>query len=97
DADRSLNGLSPRGLIGGRLPLRRELAEGAARAVNEQAAFPDAIRLADAAVRIAVANMSGAGRAISIQRGHDPRDHTLVPFRGAGPTPPAAAPGGLRG
>jgi N-methylhydantoinase A len=41
--------------------------------------------LADGIVRIAVARMTSAIREISIQRGHDPRDFTLVAFGGAGP------------
>ena len=34
---------------------------------------------------IADNNMVGAVRVISVERGHDPRDFTLVPFGGAGP------------
>jgi len=41
--------------------------------------------LADGIVRIATARMTSAIREISIQRGHDPRDFTLVAFGGAGP------------
>jgi N-methylhydantoinase A len=41
--------------------------------------------LASGIVRIAVARMTSAIREISIQRGHDPRDFTLVAFGGAGP------------
>jgi N-methylhydantoinase A len=41
--------------------------------------------LAEGIVRIAVARMTSAIREISIQRGHDPRDFTLVGFGGAGP------------
>jgi len=41
--------------------------------------------LAEGIVRIAVARMTSAIREISIQRGHDPRDFTLVTFGGAGP------------
>jgi N-methylhydantoinase A len=36
-------------------------------------------------VRIAVARMTSSIREVSIQRGHDPRDFTLVAFGGAGP------------
>ena len=36
-------------------------------------------------MRIAVARMTSAIREISIQRGHDPRDFTLIAFGGAGP------------
>ncbi|HEU5194522.1 MAG TPA: hydantoinase/oxoprolinase family protein [Methylomirabilota bacterium] len=41
--------------------------------------------LAEGIIRIAVARMTSAIREISIQRGHDPRDFTLVAFGGAGP------------
>jgi N-methylhydantoinase A len=41
--------------------------------------------LAEGIVRIAVARMASAVREISIQRGHDPRDFTLIAFGGAGP------------
>jgi N-methylhydantoinase A len=41
--------------------------------------------LADGIVRIAVAHMTSAVREISIQRGYDPRDFTLIAFGGAGP------------
>ena len=36
-------------------------------------------------VAIAVANMVRAIRALSVERGHDPRDFVLMPFGGAGP------------
>jgi N-methylhydantoinase A len=36
-------------------------------------------------VSIVTANMARAIRVISVQRGHDPRDYTLVAFGGAGP------------
>jgi N-methylhydantoinase A len=41
--------------------------------------------LAEGVVRIAVARMTSAIREISIQRGHDPRDFTLIAYGGAGP------------
>ena len=41
--------------------------------------------LAEGIIRIAVARMTSAIREISIQRGYDPRDFTLVAFGGAGP------------
>ena len=36
-------------------------------------------------IRIANATMERALRRVSVERGHDPRDYTLVPFGGAGP------------
>jgi N-methylhydantoinase A len=41
--------------------------------------------LGEGIVRIAVARMTSAIREISIQRGYDPRDFTLIAFGGAGP------------
>jgi N-methylhydantoinase A len=42
-------------------------------------------KLAEGIITIAVARMTSAIREISIQRGHDPRDFTLIAFGGAGP------------
>src|SRR5208282_2555227 len=36
-------------------------------------------------ISVVTANMARAIRVISVQRGHDPRDYTLVAFGGAGP------------
>src|SRR5437867_4691206 len=41
--------------------------------------------LAEGIVTIAIARMTSAIRELSIQRGHDPRDFTLIAFGGAGP------------
>jgi N-methylhydantoinase A len=41
--------------------------------------------LAEGIVRIAIARMTSSIREITIARGHDPRDFTLVAFGGAGP------------
>jgi N-methylhydantoinase A len=41
-------------------------------------------RAAAGVVRVANANMERAIRAVSIERGHDPRDYTLVAFGGGG-------------
>jgi N-methylhydantoinase A len=45
----------------------------------------DEAALADGVVRIAVAKMVSAIKEISIARGHDPRDFSLVAYGGAGP------------
>lgn len=55
-----------------------DLAERLGRALTREA-------LAEGIVTIAVARMTSAIREISIQRGHDPRDFTLIAFGGAGP------------
>jgi N-methylhydantoinase A len=45
----------------------------------------DIIALAGAALRIAITKMAGAVREVSVHRGFDPREFTLVGFGGAGP------------
>jgi N-methylhydantoinase A len=75
----------PGGLLGGGMTLDRELA---AQAIADRIARPLGLTLEEAArgiLAIADANMVGAIRVVSVQRGHDPRDFTLVAFGGAGP------------
>jgi N-methylhydantoinase A len=75
----------PRALLGGRMRLDVALAE---RAVRSQVGEPLGLSLHDAArgiLAIINSNMVGAIRVVSVERGHDPRDFTLVAFGGAGP------------
>jgi N-methylhydantoinase A len=75
----------PDGLLGGGMALDRGLAE---RAVLDRVARPLGLSLHAAArgiLAIADANMMGAIRVVSVERGHDPRDFCLVAFGGAGP------------
>ena len=43
------------------------------------------LQTAQGIVSVVTANMARAIRVISVQRGHDPRDYTLMAFGGAGP------------
>ncbi len=75
----------PEQLLGGRMAL-----DGAAsrEAVCRNVAEPLGLSLETAArgiLAIVDNNMVGALRVVSVERGHDPRDFTLVPFGGAGP------------
>ncbi|MBR0679264.1 hydantoinase/oxoprolinase family protein [Roseomonas eburnea] len=83
DAHMVLGHLPP-SLLGGRMALDPAQAAAAVARVAE----PLGLTL-DAAARgilaIADNNMVGAIRVVSVERGHDPRDFTLVPFGGAGP------------
>ena len=75
----------PARLLGGRMALD---AEAAARAVDGNVARPLGLSREEAArgmLAILDNNMMGALRIVSVERGHDPRDFTLVPFGGAGP------------
>jgi N-methylhydantoinase A len=85
DAKVVLGYLSPEALAGGTQPIRHDLAEAA---LGDRFARPLRLDLLEAAFgvyRIAVASMSKAVRAVTSQRGRDPRDFALVSFGGAGP------------
>jgi N-methylhydantoinase A len=84
DANLVLGRLAPRGLLGGAM----KLDLGAAR----QALSPVAARLgfilektAQGILGIVAANMVRAIRAVSVERGHDPRRFSLLAMGGAGP------------
>jgi N-methylhydantoinase A len=75
----------PARLLGGRMALD---AEAANRAIDDKVARPLGLSREEAArgmLAILDNNMMGALRIVSVERGHDPRDFTLVPFGGAGP------------
>lgn len=84
DANLVLGRLSEAGLLGGEMPLHVE----AARASLEPLAARLSLsieQVAWAVIRLVNSNMDRAVRAVSLQRGHDPRDFTLFAFGGAGP------------
>ena len=75
----------PEELLGGRMALDHAAA---AEAVCRNVGDPLGLSLEEAArgiLAIVDNNMVGALRVVSVERGHDPRDFTLVPFGGAGP------------
>ena len=84
DANLVLGLINPHALAGGRLPIDRSLSE---RAIDKHVARPLRLSLEEAAHGIrAVANatMSRAIRAVTVEKGRDPRDLTLVAFGGNG-------------
>ena len=84
DANLVLGRLSPAGLLGGSMGLDATLAREAMRASSETLGF-SIERTAHGILGIVVANMVRTLRTISVERGHDPRTFTLMPFGGAGP------------
>ena len=75
----------PSKLLGGRMALD---VEAARRVVAESVASPLGLDIEEAArgiLAIVDNHMVGAVRVVSVERGHDPRQFTLVPFGGAGP------------
>uniref|UniRef100_A0A831X251 Hydantoinase/oxoprolinase family protein n=1 Tax=Thermorudis peleae TaxID=1382356 RepID=A0A831X251_9BACT len=84
DANVVLGRLVPDAFLGGTMRLDAERARLAVGKIAERlGSAPEAAALG--IVQIANANMEAAIRVISVERGYDPRDFTLVAFGGAGP------------
>jgi N-methylhydantoinase A len=84
DANVVLQTLNPRELLGGRMKIRQELARAAIDRLAGRLGM-EPMATAQGIISVVTANMARAIRVISVQRGHDPRDYTLVAFGGAGP------------
>ncbi len=84
DANVVLQTLNPTHLLGGRMAVRQDLAREAIGALARRLGL-EPMQTAQGIVAVVTANMARAIRVISVQRGHDPRDYTLVAFGGAGP------------
>ncbi|MCC7283769.1 MAG: hydantoinase/oxoprolinase family protein [Acetobacteraceae bacterium] len=84
DANVVLQTLNPTHLLGGRMAVRQDLAQQAIGRLAETLGL-GLMETAQGIISVVTANMARAIRVISVQRGHDPRDYTLVAFGGAGP------------
>ena len=85
DANLVLGRLPPDALLGGRMPIHKELAR---EAILEKIANPMGLGLEEAAqgvLTILNENLVQAIRVISVEQGYDPRRFALVAFGGAGP------------
>ncbi len=84
DANVITGRINPQYFLGGEIPLDA----GRARQAMDRIAKALGVSIEDAAlgvVRLANANMVNALKLVSLYRGYDPRDFTLVAFGGAGP------------
>lgn len=86
DANLLLGRLDPDYFLGGTYALDLRSAEQALRLLLNKpgSLFRSTLEFAQGIVAVANANMERALRVISVERGHDPRDFTLVCFGGAG-------------
>ena len=84
DANLLLGRIDPAYFLGGEVPLDIEAARASVARVAERVGL-DPIGVARGVLEIANANMVGAIRLVSVQRGYDPREFILVAFGGAGP------------
>jgi N-methylhydantoinase A len=85
DANLVLGRINPKRFLNGNMTLD---AAASSRAIKEKIADPLGLSVADAAlgiVRIADSAMSLAVRAVSVNKGVDPRDTAMIAFGGGGP------------
>ncbi|WP_244930892.1 hydantoinase/oxoprolinase family protein [Nocardioides sp. W7] len=84
DAQVLLGRLDPDWFLGGRMTLDVVAAERAMATVGDELGL-DAVETAEGILAVANAKMANAIRTLTLRRGVDPRDFTLVAFGGAGP------------
>src|SRR5438093_3941181 len=79
-----LGRIAPEGFLGGRMAIHPQFSFNAMTSIAKP--FDgDVYRAAEAVLRVANVHMERALRLVSVERGYDPRDFTLVGFGGAGP------------
>ncbi|MFE6742649.1 hydantoinase/oxoprolinase family protein [Streptomyces tubercidicus] len=84
DANVVLGYLSPQALAGGRVAISPEAAEKTLTTVARQLGV-DTSTAARGAYEVAVSHMAKAVKAVTSERGRDPREAVMVAFGGAGP------------
>ena len=84
DANLILGRLSPAGLLGGKMPLDIDAAEEAIDRIAKPLGLSE-VQAASGILEIVSSNMARIVRAISVDRGYDPRQLSLVAYGGAGP------------
>ena len=90
DANVVLGRINPQTILGGRMEIDSSLAE---KVIIEKISDSTSLSILDAAVGIidvVNANMERAIRVVSVERGYDPQEFTLMAFGGAGPLHAAA-------
>ena len=85
DANVLLGRIGPDSLVGGAMHLQPELATRAASQLLEQTNLSDIGQLAEGVLEIATTHMYGAIREITIERGENPAEFSLIASGGAGP------------
>ena len=85
DANLILGRLNPDFFLGGEMKLERARAVAALETHCSKQLGTDVVQTAAGVVRVAVANMVNAIRFLSVEKGYDPRDFSLITTGGAGP------------
>ncbi|WP_312408422.1 hydantoinase/oxoprolinase family protein [Rhizobium sp.] len=84
DANVLLQTQNPKYLLNGRMKIDQDLSRAAIQTLADKLGM-GVLETANGILDIVAANMAKAIRVISVQRGHDPREYTMVAFGGAGP------------
>jgi N-methylhydantoinase A len=84
DANVVLGRLSSTHLLDGRMELRPDLAHAALEGLGRELGL-SAVDAARGVLSVVGTNMLSAIRIVSVRKGYDPRDYTMVAFGGAGP------------
>jgi N-methylhydantoinase A len=84
DANIVLGRINPNHLLGGKMPIYSNLANESISVIAERLGM-NLQDTAEGIIKIVNLNMSKAIMTVSVERGRDPRDYTLIAFGGAGP------------
>lgn len=84
DANVVLRTLNPEYLLGGRMRIHARAARAAVQHLADRLGMT-VMEAAQGIISLVTSNMARAIRVVSVRKGYDPRDFTLVAFGGAGP------------
>ena len=84
DANIILGRINPNHLLGGKMLIYSDLAEQSIKVIAERLGM-NVKDTAKGIIKLVNLNMSKAIMTVSVERGRDPRDYTLIAFGGAGP------------
>ncbi|WP_436346092.1 hydantoinase/oxoprolinase family protein [Natronorubrum sp. FCH18a] len=90
DANVVLGYIGPETALGGEMTLDVEAARASLERLADEAGLDSALEAARGVYRVANATMTRTIRAVTVERGHDPREFAVIAFGGAGPMHAAA-------
>ncbi|ELY44743.1 5-oxoprolinase (ATP-hydrolyzing) [Natronorubrum tibetense GA33] len=90
DANVVLGYIGPETALGGEMTLDVDAAQASLERLANEAGLENALEAARGVYRVANATMTRTIRAVTVERGHDPREFAVVAFGGAGPMHAAA-------
>jgi len=83
DANLMLGRIQSENFLGGRMKIDPNLSENSIKILNKSFAI-DPLKLAEMIIKVANSNMERAIKVISVEKGYDPREFSLISFGGAG-------------